>query len=186
MEFAEVASMAMELLASPYLAREWGGFYDDADARRARAEHIDRSIRFWPYMAVVDAFQHWAYENPDDAADPATCDQQWARLWRRFITWVDWTGLEKELMNGWQTKLHIHTVPLYYVEYGLAQLGAVQVWGNSLRDQAQAVKAYREALGLGGTAGLPALFSAAGAKFAFDAQTLKSAVGLMEEVLDAL
>jgi oligoendopeptidase F len=186
MEFSEVASMAMELLASPYLARENGGFYDKADAARALVEHLERSIRFWPYMAVVDAFQHWVYENPGIAKDPSKCDDQWARLWNRFITWIDWTGLDEELMIGWQLKLHIYTVPFYYVEYGLAQLGAVQVWGNALKDQAAAVASYRAALALGGTVALPQLFSRAGARFAFDAATLKAAVDLMERTIESL
>jgi len=186
MEFAEVASMAMELLAASYLVDDRGGFYDNADTARARIEHLERSIRFWPYMALVDAFQHWVYENPEEAADPSNCDEQWTRLWKRFITWIDWTGLEEELATGWQTKLHIHTVPFYYVEYGLAQLGAVQVWGASLKDQAGAISAYRDALALGGTVPLPELFSAAGAAFAFDADTLKSAVTLMEQTIGSL
>jgi len=186
MEFSEVASMAMELLASPYLDRDKGGFYEQPDAVRALVDHLERSIRFWPYMAAVDAFQHWVYENPAEAADPSKCDAQWAHVWERFITWIDWSGLEKELMQGWQLKLHIHTVPFYYVEYGLAQLGAVQVWGNALNDQSKAVSAYRQALALGGTVSLPDLFARAGAKFALDAQTLRSAVSLMEGVLDSL
>lgn len=186
MEFSEVASMAMELLASPYLARENGGFYDKSDAARALVEHLEHSIRFWPYMAVVDAFQHWVYEHPDEAKDSSNCDDQWTRLWNRFVTWIDWSGLEKDLMIGWQLKLHIHTVPFYYVEYGLAQLGAVQIWGNALRDQAAAVAAYRAALALGGTVGLRDLFSRAGARFAFDAATLKAAVDLMEQTIASL
>lgn len=186
MEFSEVASMAMELLASPYLARENGGFYERSDAARAIIEHLERSIRFWPYMAVVDAFQHWVYEHPDEAKDPEKCDDQWTQLWKRFITWIDWTGLDEELMIGWQLKLHIHTVPFYYIEYGLAQLGAVQVWGNALKDQAGAVAAYRDALTLGGTVALPDLFARAGARFAFDATTLKYAVDLMEQTTKSL
>jgi len=184
MEFAEVASMSMELLAAPYLTKDCGGFYEDGDATRARVEHLERSILFWPYMAVVDAFQHWVYENPADSADPAACDVQWEALWRRFMPEVDWSGLEAELKSGWQLKLHIHTVPFYYVEYGLAQLGAVQVWGNALKDQTAAIAAYRRALALGGTVPLPALFEAAGAHFGFETDTLRSAISLMEEQID--
>lgn len=182
MEFAEVASMAMELLASPYLAKNQGGVYSDADAARARIEHLESEILFWPYMAVVDAFQHWVYENPDAAMDATNCDAEWARLWNRFMVGVDWSGLEQEMMTGWHRKLHIHEVPFYYVEYGLAQLGAVQVWGNALRDQARAVADYRRALALGGTVSLPELYATAGARFAFDAATLQRAVDLMEDV----
>jgi oligoendopeptidase F len=186
MEFSEVASMAMELLASPYLAAEDGGFYSRADAARARVEHLERLILFWPYMAVVDAFQHWVYENASEAQVPSNCDAQWKRIWERFMPWIDWSGLEQEMVTGWQRKLHIHTVPFYYVEYGLAQLGAVQVWKNAIEDQAGAVAAYRRALGLGGTVSLPALFAAAGAKFALDAATLNSGVSLTEETVRTL
>ncbi len=186
MEFAEVASMAMELLAAPYLARSQGGVYSEADAARARIEHLESEILFWPYMAVVDAFQHWVYENPEAAMDASNCDAEWARLWQRFMRGVDWSGLEQEMMTGWHRKLHIHEVPFYYIEYGLAQLGAVQVWGNALRDQARAVADYRRALALGGTVSLPQLYATAGAKFAFDTATLQRAVDLIEQVLAEL
>ena len=175
-EFMEVASMSMELLAAPYLTLDYGGFYTPAQAARARIEHLERSLLFWPYMAVVDAFQHWVYENPAASIHPENCDSAWADLWRRFMPGVDWSGLDEEMCTGWQRKAHIHTDPFYYVEYGLAQLGAVQVWANALRDQAGAVAAYRRALALGDTASLPELFSAAGARFAFDAGALSQAV----------
>ncbi len=186
MEFAEVASMAMEMLASPYLGGSEAGFYSNADAARARIEHLEDSIRFWPYMAVVDAFQHWMYENPADAADLDSCDTQWLALSERFIPGVDWTGLQDQRQSIWLRQLHIHQVPFYYVEYGLAQLGAVQIWGNSLQDHAEAVASYIRALSLGGTVSLPDLYAAAGAKLAFDAATLKKAVDLMEETIQTL
>ncbi|MBC7871305.1 MAG: M3 family oligoendopeptidase, partial [Chitinophagaceae bacterium] len=85
MEFAEVASMAMELIASPYLAKSVGGFYSESDAARARVEHLESMIRFWPYMAVVDAFQHWVYTNHQAASNPANCDAKWAELWDSFM-----------------------------------------------------------------------------------------------------
>lgn len=185
-EMHEVASMAMELLASPYLAGDQGGFYSAADAARARVEHLERSILFWPYMAVVDAFQHWVYENPRAAMDPANCDACWGSLWGRFMPGVDWSGLEEEMKTGWHRKRHIHNWPFYYVEYGLAQLGAVQVWDNALQDQAGAVARYRQALALGGTVSLPELYATAGARFAFDATTLHRAVDLMEGIISAL
>ena len=186
MEFAEVASMAMELLASPYLVASEGGFYTDVDAARARIEHLEESILFWPYMAVVDAFQHWVYENPQDGSDPAKCDAVWSALWDRFMKGVDWSGLEDAKATGWQRKIHIHTDPFYYVEYGLAQLGAVQVWANALQDQTSAVAAYRKALSLGATVTLPELFALAGARFAFDEITLGEAIRLMEKTIDEL
>ena len=118
-------------------------------------------------MAVVDSFQQWVYENPSAGTDPAACDSKWGELWDRFLPGVDWSGLEEIKQTGWHRKLHIHQVPFYYVEYGLAQLGAVQIFGNALKDQAGAVAAYRKALALGGTVTLPQLFATAGAKFAF-------------------
>jgi oligoendopeptidase F len=186
LEFAEVASMGMELLASPYLASDQGGFYTQAEAAKHRVAHLERILIFWPYMAVVDAFQHWVYQNHEAASVPDNCDSKWLELWRRFIPGVDWDGLEDEAMTGWHRKQHIHRYPFYYVEYGLAQLGAVQVWRNALRDQGEAVAAYRRALALGGTKSLPQLFSAAGAAFAFNAETLGDTVGLVEEKIDEL
>lgn len=180
MEFNEVASMAMELLTSPHL----GAFYREEEARRALAEHLEGLILFWPYMAVVDGFQHWAYANPDQAVDPAVCDQAWEGLYRRFMKDVDFTGFEEVVKTGWQRKLHIFIHPFYYVEYGLAQLGAVQVWANSLKDPGGALEAYKKALALGGTRPLPELYRAAGADFAFDARTLGQAVGMIEQWLE--
>ncbi|HEX7974420.1 MAG TPA: M3 family oligoendopeptidase, partial [Anaerolineales bacterium] len=185
-EFAEVASMGMELLGSPYLASSQGGFYSEADAARARIEHLEGLILFWPYMAVVDAFQHWAYENPAAAADPANLDAKWAELWNRYMRGVDFSGLEPELATGWQRKLHILQIPFYYIEYGLAQLGAVQIWRNSLQHQAKAVADYRSALALGGTVTLPELFEAAGARFGFDEDMLGAAVELIENTIAKL
>ena len=185
-EFMEVASMGMELLAAPYLTLDHGGFYTPAQAARARVEHLERSLLFWPYMAVVDAFQHWVYENPSAASQPQSCDLAWADLWARFMPGVDWGGLEEELRTGWQRKIHIHTEPFYYVDYGLALLGATQVWRNALSDQAGAVAAYRRALALGDTVTLPELFSAAGARFAFDADVLGEAVALILHTVEEL
>jgi oligoendopeptidase F len=186
MEFAEVASMGMELLASPYLAIPAGGFYNEADAARARIEHLESIITFWPYMAVVDAFQQWVYENHTEAGNPDHCDTTWAELWKRYMRGVDWNGLEQEMATGWHNKGHIHQDPFYYFEYGLAELGAIQIWRNALDNQAGAVAAYRRALSLGGTATLPELYRTAGARFAFDEETLATAVKLAEETIEAL
>ncbi len=185
-EFAEVASMGMELLGFPYFTEELGGFYTPVDAARAQIEHLEANILFWPYMAMVDAFQHWVYENPERASDSANCDARWVELSRRFMPGIDWSGLEDAEATGWQRKHHIHTLPFYYVEYGLALLGAMQVWGNSLKDQPAAVTSYRQALSLGGTVALPQLYQAAGARLAFDAPTLKKAVDLAESVIEEL
>ena len=185
-EFAEVASMGMELLAAPYLANTEGGFYSIKEAARARIEHLETSICFWPYMAVVDAFQHWVYQHPEKAMHPEQCDAQWGSLWQRFMRGQDWSGLDAEMMTGWHRKPHIHQTPFYYVEYGLAQLGAMQLWRNALQDQAAGVRAYRQALSLGNTVGLPELYRSAGAKFAFDARTLGEVVQLAEETIQRL
>jgi oligoendopeptidase F len=185
-EIAEVASMSMELLTAPYLEKDLGGFYSPADAARARIEHLEEALLFWPYMAVVDMFQHWVFQNHKKASDPNNCDAHWDELWQRFMPDVDWSGLENERVTGWHRKLHIHQVPFYYVDYGLAQLGAVQVWANSLQDKEAAVREYRKALSLGGTRTLPELFEAAGARLAFDADTLSQGVELMMHTIKEL
>ncbi|MGE5221698.1 MAG: M3 family oligoendopeptidase [Omnitrophica WOR_2 bacterium] len=180
LEFAEVTSMAMELLSMPYLSASQGGFYSEEDANRARVEQLEHILVFWPYMASVDAFQHWVYENPEAAANPANCDACWKELTLRFIPGVDWRGLDAELETGWHRKQHIHRSPFYYIEYGLAQLGAVQIWANALKDQVSAVDSYRRALALGGTVPLRELYETAGAKLSFDEETLGEAVDLIE------
>ena len=186
MEFCEVASMGMELLSAPYLTRDGGGFYTPAEAARARIEHLSGILTFLPYMAVVDAFQHWVYTHADAAADPAACDEAWDGLWARFMPGVEWTGFEAERMTGWHRKLHIFHVPFYYIEYGMAQVGALQVWRNALRDQKNAVATYRSALRLGGTRSLSGLYRAAGAEFRFDEPMLGDLVALIEETLAQL
>ncbi|NLI95495.1 MAG: M3 family oligoendopeptidase [Synergistaceae bacterium] len=178
-EFAEVASMAMELLALPSLSAERGGFYRTEDAERALAEHLESVITLWPYIAVVDAFQHWVYDHPEQARVPESCDTEWESLWRRFMPGIDYSGFEETLRTGWQRKLHIHQIPFYYIEYGMAQLASVQVWKNSLEDPGGALASYRNALSLGGTASLPDLYAAAGARFRFDRPDLKEAVDLV-------
>ncbi|MCU0480841.1 MAG: M3 family oligoendopeptidase [Anaerolineae bacterium] len=183
MEFAEVASMSMELIGAPYLNKANGGFYVDADANRARVEHLEGMIQFWGYMSVVDMFQHWIYTNHDHATDPAACDEKWMELWSRYMVGIDFSGLEAYLGNRWRRQLHIFQLPFYYIEYGLAQLGAAQVWANSLNNQAGALADYRKALALGGTVKLPDLFQTAGAKLSFDSQTLADSVNLIERTI---
>ncbi len=186
MEFAEVASMTMELLTLPYLSKAKGGYYSGQDAGRASLEHIENMILFWPYMAVVDVFQHWVYENADAALDPANCDACWKELWDRFIPGVNWSGLEDEAATGWHRKMHIHQLPFYYVEYGIAQLGAVQIWRNSLQDLDLALTSYRKALSLGGSVPLPELYATAGVKFAPDVETLSQTVYFIQNQIAGL
>jgi oligoendopeptidase F len=186
MEFSEVASMAMEKIAAPYLTAENGGFYTASEAARARIEHLETIILFLPYNAVVDAFQHWVYTNPEAAKDAANCDTTWSKLWDRFMPGVDWSGFEEARATGWHRKLHIFTVPFYYIEYGMAEIGALQVWRNSLIDQKGALTAYRRALSLGGTKTLPELYAAAGAEFRFDTAMLDELVALIEKTIAEL
>lgn len=185
-EFAEVASMAMELLSSPYLESDKGGFYSPGEAARARIQHLESVLLFWPYMAVVDAFQHWVYENQQAALVADNLDSCWAQLWERFMPGVDWGGLEQEMMTGWQRKVHIFDEPFYYIEYGMAQLGSVQIWQNAIENQAQAVAAYRQALSLGTSVTLPELYQTAGIRFAFDEGSLQAAVNTIKETIDNL
>jgi len=185
-EFAEVASMGMELLASPYMTQEYGGYYSEEENARARIAHLESFIAFLPYMALVDTFQHWIYENPVEASDGIKSEEKWGDHWDRFMKGIDYSGFEKDKNIFWHQQGHIHTSPFYYIEYGLAELGAVQIFGNARRDQKKAVVDYRKALALGSTVSLPELFETAGAKFAFDAETLKDAVDLMEEVIQEM
>lgn len=186
-EFAEVASMAMELLASPYLTKDEGGFYvSEEEAARHRLNHLAKIVSFWPYMAVVDNFQHWVYENPKAAMNPDNCDQTWGELWDKFIPSIDFTGFEDVKVTGWHRKLHIHRYPFYYVEYGMAQVGAIHVWRNSLQDQAKAIQQYRSALALGGTCSLPELYQAAGSRFQFDNSAMRDVVTLLSDTMHTL
>ena len=183
MEFNEVASMAMELLTAPYLTHDQGGFYTPAEAARARINHLEEWILFLPYMAVVDAFQHWVYTHPTEAQVAANCDATWGSLWDRFMPVADWTGYEAARVTGWHRKLHIFQVPFYYIEYGMAQVGALQVWRNSLQDPAGALAAYKQALALGGTKPLPEIYAAAGIEFRFDVPMLTELTRLMEQTI---
>jgi oligoendopeptidase F len=179
MEFCEVASMSMELLGAPYLVRSHGGFYSEAEARRGQARELQGVVWFLPYMAVVDAFQHWVYAEAPENVTPAHLDAKWSELWDRFLPGVDYSGLRAEKETGWHRKPHIFSHPFYYVEYGLAELGALQVWRNALGDPAKAVSDYRAALALGNTRPLPALFDRAGARFALDRQLVGELMALI-------
>ncbi|NOZ71621.1 MAG: M3 family oligoendopeptidase [Chloroflexi bacterium] len=186
LEFAEVASMSMELLSIPYWSREQGGFYNEEELKRAIAEQLRGIVFFFPYMAVMDAFQHWLYAEAPLDIDAADLDHAWSELWDRFMPGIDYSGLQREKETGWHRKGHIFGVPFYYIEYGLAQLGALQVWRNAMSDQAQALHNYRQALSLGYTRSLPELFAAAGARFAFDRSTVRELMKLVRQQLDAL
>ncbi|NOQ39530.1 MAG: M3 family oligoendopeptidase [Anaerolineales bacterium] len=186
LEFAEVASIAMELLAEPYLSEDQGGFLSPEDAARTRLLNLEGQLLFWPYMAVVVAFQHWVYENHSLAGNPDACDGKWSELIDFYMPGINWDGYEDVKMTGWHRKLHIHQAPFYYIEYGLASLAAFQIWENAQKDQSKALQNYRQSLALGGTATLPELYVAAGANLSFDSDTLGSAIQLIEKTLAEL
>lgn len=186
MEFNEVASMAMELLAYPYLDESKGGYLSTPDTARFRADRLRAVLSSWAYMAMVVALQHWIYTHHDEATDPDAVDAKWLELVARYQPSINWDGYEQYKTNRWRQQLHIFRYPFYYIEYALARLGSVQVWANSLKDERKALEQYRYALSLGGTVTLPELFEAAGAKLAFDADTLQDAVTLIENTVQEL
>lgn len=178
-EFSEVASMGMEMLSMPH----WGEFYPDSgELARAWRDQLAGVVTILPWIATVDAFQLWLYEHPDHTREERTA--QWVTLVARFGHDIDWTGLEAVRASLWHRQLHIFTVPLYYVEYGMAQLGALQLW-NAMREKGidAALDGYRNGLSLGGSRPLPELFEAAGIRFDFSAQSVE---GLMRAVGDEL
>jgi oligoendopeptidase F len=182
-EVAELASMSMELLASPYLAD--AGFYSGVEAESAELEHLEDVLITLAHIASVDAFQTWIYTS-GEGEDARARDAAWLRIRQRFDRGVDWSGLETERVSRWYRQLHIFLYPFYYIEYGIAQIGALQVWRNAQRNQAEAVRRYREALALGATRPLPELFTAAGVRFTFDAGEIGALVSLVEERMEAL
>jgi oligoendopeptidase F len=184
-EIAEVASMGMELLARPYLRQSDGGFYSEEDYRRIQIDHLEEIVVSLGHMASVDAFQHWVFTQ-QEPPDVDARDAYWVQLRERFETGVDWSGCEAERVARWYEQSHFFLYPLYYVEYALAQLGALQVWRNAKRDQGAAVAAYRSALQLGGTRPLPELYATAGAELVFDSAKLAPIVQFVEEELERL
>jgi oligoendopeptidase F len=176
-EFCEVASMGMELLAAPHLPL----FYSEKDARRARRDHLEGIIKIFPWIATVDAFQHWLYTHPGHTRAERTA--HWLSLMDRFGGTEDWSGFGKSRAHVWHRQLHIFEIPFYYVEYGIAQLGALQLWQASRRDLHGAIGAYLRGLSLGGSRPLPELFEASGLAFDF---TDKTIAPLMRNVKDAL
>jgi oligoendopeptidase F len=186
MEFCEVASMGMEMLAMPYLEDSKGGMYNPSDAQRARSEYLSGVIEFLPYMACVDAFQHWLYVDAPEDVGIETINAKWAQLHQTFLPHLDFNGLESSRFFRWQRQSHIFTAPFYYIEYGIAQVGAIQVWRNALQNEANAVARYRQALALGGTEGLKDLFAAAGLTLAFDSSHLGSLMPLVEAAIHSV
>jgi len=179
-EFAEVASMSMELFAADQL----GVFYSPADAARAKRKHLEGIIRILPWIAQIDAFQHWIYAHPGHHREQRTT--RWLELDEAFGPAVDWSGYEAGRASYWQRQLHLFVHPFYYIEYGIAQLGALQLWLRFKQDERAALGGYRSALALGGSRPLPDLFAAAGARFDFSAATIKPLVDAVQEELAGL
>ena len=179
-EFCEVASMGMELLGNEFM----DAFYQEAEARRAQRDHLEGIVAIFPWIATVDAFQHWIYTHPRHSR--AERRQAWLALMDRFGGEVDWSGYEEARANLWHRQLHIFLHPFYYVEYGIAQLGALQVWANSRKDKRRALRQYERALALGGSRPLPELFAAAGCRFDFTRKTIKPLVRLVRSQLREL
>jgi len=181
-EMAEVASMSMELLASPFIEE----FYSEDHARRSQADLLERIVLFFPHCASVDAFQQWAYTQ-EAGRDRDAREHKWLQLRARFEgDAVDWTGLNRERIARWYQQPHFFSSPFYYIEYGIAQLAALQVWRNSRRDHGEAVRMYRSALALGATKPLPELFAAAGARLIFDADSMREIIEEVEAELARL
>jgi oligoendopeptidase F len=185
LEFCEVASMSMELLTMPYWHAADGFYPSREDADRARRKQIEGSVSMLPWIATIDAFQHWVYSHPAHDRDQRTA--HWLELDERFGHAVSWRGLEPFRQAVWQRQLHLFGVPFYYIEYGIAQLGALQLWVNSLEHgQAAALAAYKKAMALGGSRPLPELFAAAGLKFGFGPDIVARLVDRVEQELAGL
>lgn len=176
-EVAELASMSMELLSMKY----WEIYYDSEDElKRARKEHMESILMVLPWIATIDAFQHWIYENPKHSR--AERKAKWIELGHRFGTGLtDWTGYEEGRNYAWHKQLHLYEVPFYYIEYGFSQLGALGVWNNSLKDETKAIQQYKEGLSLGYTKDIKQIYRAAGVQFDFSSDTIQRlSTGTME------
>lgn len=172
-EFAEVASMGMELLSAPELEV----FYKPEEADRARREHLKGIATILPWIATIDAFQHWIYTHPGHSQEER--EEKWLELHERFGGMESWEGYEEALRSAWQRQLHLFLIPFYYIEYGIAQLGALGIWLRALEDRGEAIRMYRRALELGGARPLPQLFEAAGLRFDFGPEAVgRAAHGL--------
>jgi oligoendopeptidase F len=167
----------------------WGGkdgFYpDDVDLARARRWQMERSCDLFPWIATIDAFQHWLYGNPKHTPEERTA--AWLDLDARFGHAVSWQGLEPARATQWQRQMHLFGAPFYYIEYGIAQLGALQLWLRSLEDgETAALDLYVKGLSLGGSRPLPELFRETGLKFDFGPEIVKRLVDRVERELESL
>ncbi len=169
MEIAEVASMSMELMSMD----QWEIFFSDAgDMQRAKEHQLERVITIFPWIAIIDKFQHWIYENPSHTHEQRT--GKWNEILQEFQDdIIDYSGLEEYRSNLWQKQLHLFEVPFYYIEYGIAQLGAIGMWMQFKNNRQLAIDNYCSALALGGTKTLPQLFETAGLQFDFSPERIK-------------
>lgn len=181
-EVAELASMSMELLSMD----EWGEFYTDKkDLNRAIEEQLETVIKLLPWIAQIDEFQHWLYVNDTHTRMERT--EKWVSLSKSYGTGLtDWTGYEDVQANAWQRQLHIFEVPFYYIEYGIAQLGALGVWKNSLENKSKAIQDYKNALKLAYTRSIPKIYETANIKFDFTEKYIKQLAEFIENKLTEL
>ncbi len=182
MEIAEVASMAMELFSMDH----WKAFFDNEDdLRRAKEHQLERVITIFPWIATIDKFQHWVYENPNHTIEERT--ENWVRIMNEFTSGsIDVSGLDEYRKISWQRQLHLFEVPFYYIEYGIAQLGAIGMWMQYKKNPQQALDNYMKALSLGGTKTLPELYEAAGLKFDFSPAHIKTLMEFVREEMEKL
>ena len=182
MEIAEVASMAMELFSMEH----WEVFFDNKeDLQRAKEHQLERTITIFPWIAIIDKFQHWVYENPNHSVDVR--NNKWMEILKKFSdNVIDYSGLEKYRENAWQQQLHLFEVPFYYIEYGIAQLGAIGIWMQFKKDPEKALDNYMNALALGGTKTLPQLYEAAGLKFDFSPENIKTLMDFVAEEMEKI
>jgi oligoendopeptidase F len=179
-EIAEVASMAMELFSMDH----WKVFFDNEEELvRAKEQQLERVITIFPWIATIDKFQHWAYENPEHTLEQRS--ERWMEILQEFTSpVVDFSGLEKYRRYGWQRQLHLFEVPFYYIEYGIAQLGAIGLWQQYKKSPETAVNNYITALDLGATRTLPELFKAAGLQFDFSPEYISGLMQFVKQELD--
>ncbi len=178
-EVAELASMSMELLTMDY----WDEFYSDAEElKRAKKEQLEKALETLPWVAAIDKFQHWVYENPTHTVEERYAS--WNSIMKTFgSNVVDWSGNENALSTLWQKQLHLYEVPFYYIEYGMAQLGAIAVWRNYKQNPNKAIDQYIDALKLGYTKSIGEIYQTAGIEFNFTANYVKELVEFVKEEL---
>src|SRR6476620_4098880 len=182
MEIAEVASMAMELFTMDH----WHTYFDSKEElQRAKEHQLERVITIFPWIATIDKFQHWVYENPNHSLEQRS--DKWVEILNEFASReIDWSGLEEYRRYSWQRQLHLFEVPFYYIEYGIAQLGAIGLWKQYIENPEKALQNYINALSLGGTKTLPHLYEAAGLKFDLSPAHIKNLMEFVKNEMDKL